>query len=297
MIDPGRLSLLMDLDQMGTLTAVAEARFMSVSGVSQQLAALEKETKVRLLERHGRRVRLTEEGALLVRHGQGILASIEAAETDLRASRTEVAGTVELGAFNSAARGLLPRACRSLAARFPELRVIIHECESHQSLQRLERGSLDVAVVDSFAGQPLPKSNLHQESLMEDRLLVVLPPNHSLVGSPSLEMGELSGQDWLLEEDRTYLGGFVQRACAAAGFQPAVTARFQSADVGLALVAAGFGITILPELAVAGAPEVAAVPLAPQPQRQIVAVARHTNKSHPAVQAVITELRRNLPVS
>lgn len=297
MIDPVRLSLLMDVDRMGTLTAVANARFMSVSGVSQQLAALEKEARVRLLERHGRRVRLTEEGNLLVRHGHGILASIEAAETDLHASRREVAGTVELGAFNSAARVLLPLARRRLAARFAELRVRIHECESHHSLHRLERGSLDVAVVDAFAGQPLPSTGLYQELLMQDRLLVVLPPGHPLAAADSLEVGQLSGQDWLLEEEQTYLGAFVQRACAAAGIQPAVAARFHSADVGLALAAAGAGITILPELAVAATREVAAVPLVPQPQRQILAVARQTNKDHPAVQAVIAALRQNLPAS
>ncbi|GAB3520442.1 LysR family transcriptional regulator [Arthrobacter monumenti] len=292
MIDPERLSLLLEFDRLGTLTRVAEARFLSTSGVSQQLAVLEREAGVRLLERHGRRVRLTEEGALLVRHGHGILASIEAAETDLQASRTKVAGTIRIGAFSSGARALLPRTCNALDERFPDLNITVSESESHESLRRLAVGDIDVAVVDSFAEEPLIDESLVGELLMKDRLLAVLPPGHPRAKARSIRIEELAEDPWLLEESKTYLGAFVQRACVEAGFRPSVVARFHNADVGLAFVAAGRGVTVLPELAVtAVGPDIVTVPLAPATRRRIIAVVRRTNQRRPGVQAVVAGLK------
>lgn len=294
MIDPERLSLLLEFDRLGTLTRVAEARFLSTSGVSQQLAVLEREAGVRLLERHGRRVRLTEEGALLVRHGHGILAAIEAAETDLQARRTKVGGTIRVGAFSSGARALLPRTCVALEGRYPDLNVTVDECESHESLRRLAVGDIDVAVVDSFAEEPLIDENLIGGLLMKDRLLAVLPPDHPRAQARSIRMEELADDSWLLEESKTYLGAFVQRACAEAGFRPSVVARFQNADVALAFVAAGRGVTVLPELAVTAVePHIATVPLAPSTRRRIIAVVRRTNQRRPGVQAVVTALKES----
>lgn len=291
MIDPRRLSLLKELERLGTLTRVAESRFLSTSGVSQQLAVLEQEAGVPLLERHGRRIRLTEEGALLVRHGRSILASIEAAETDLQSSKTVVAGNVRIGAFSSTARALLPAAVSSLARNYPALDVSVEESGSHDNLQRLELGDLDIAVVESFATEPVVGETLAAELLVTDPLLAVLPPDHPLAKQRSIRIEQLAGERWLMEAANTYLGGFVQRACAEAGFRPAVAGRFQHADVALAFVAAGLGVTVLPELVAArSAASSAQVPLAPPVERRILAVVRQSNQARPSVRATIAAL-------
>ena len=87
MLDPRRLRLLIALESLGTVRAVASAASMSPSAVSQQLAVLERESGVALLERHGRAVALTDAGRTLAVHARAILERIGAAEEDLRALR------------------------------------------------------------------------------------------------------------------------------------------------------------------------------------------------------------------
>src|SRR4029079_5275436 len=96
MLDLRRLPLLRELSARGTIGAVADSLSYSPSAVSQQLAALEKEAGVKLLERAGRNVRLTAEGQTLVGHADALLARVEEAEADLRANAGQVTGTVRI---------------------------------------------------------------------------------------------------------------------------------------------------------------------------------------------------------
>src|SRR5690242_5561856 len=104
--DLRRLRLLRELDERGTLGAVAASLGYSPSAVSQQLAVLEKEAGVPLLEKAGRGVRLTDAGRLLSRHAGVLLAAAEAARADLASLTGEVRGTVRVGALQSATRHL-----------------------------------------------------------------------------------------------------------------------------------------------------------------------------------------------
>src|SRR6202020_2523557 len=110
MIDVRRLRLLLELSHRGTITAVAEALGYTPSAVSQQLAALEREAGVPLLERAGRRVALTAAGAVLARYAESVLAVLEEASAALAATRSSLTGPLRIGAFPSAARTILPPA-------------------------------------------------------------------------------------------------------------------------------------------------------------------------------------------
>src|SRR5690606_1089685 len=124
-----RLRLLRELAQRGTLAAVADALSYSPSSVSQQLALLEKEVGVPLLEPVGRRVRLTAQAQILVAHADAVFATLEAAEADIAASLTEVTGVVRLAAFQTAALALVPDALTRLRRQHPRLRVHLIEME------------------------------------------------------------------------------------------------------------------------------------------------------------------------
>src|SRR5689334_15967741 len=108
MLDVRRLRLLSDLAHLGTISAVAKARAFTPSAVSQQLAALEREAGVPLLERSGRRVVLTSAGATLVKHADTVLAALEEAGAAVAAARDELAGPLRIGGFPTAVRTLLP---------------------------------------------------------------------------------------------------------------------------------------------------------------------------------------------
>src|SRR5436309_1790740 len=146
MFDLSRLRVLRAVADQGTLAAAAEVLHLTPSAVSQQMAKLEREARTRLIERHGRRARLTEEGHLLARHAERILGAVEEAEADLDERRGQVIGDVRVGAFPSAARGLLPRVLVAMNERYPRLRTRLAEIEPYDAMAQVARGDLDLVV-------------------------------------------------------------------------------------------------------------------------------------------------------
>ncbi|MEV6812747.1 LysR family transcriptional regulator, partial [Micromonospora sp. NPDC051296] len=140
MLDVRRLRLLRDLAHLGTIAAVAEAHTYTASAVSQQLAALQREAGVRLLERAGRRVALTPTGAALVRHTEVVLAALEAAEATLAAVRDGLSGSVRIGAFPSAVRTLLPAALVALSREHPALDLTVYGVDLVEEQLRVAAG-------------------------------------------------------------------------------------------------------------------------------------------------------------
>src|SRR5919206_352394 len=159
-----RLRLLRELDERGTLGAVAAALGYSPSAVSQQLTVLEKEAGVPLLEKAGRGVRLTDAGRLLAHHAGVLLSAAEAARADLAALTGEVRGTVRAGGLQSATRRVLIPALTRLLVSHPQVRVEISELELEQALPELRLGTLDVVISDEYDGHPRRRGSGHQAS-------------------------------------------------------------------------------------------------------------------------------------
>ena len=146
MLDVRRLRLLRELHARGTVTAVAEALAYTPSAVSQQLATLEREAGVPLMERHGRRLRLTDAGRGLVEHAEVVIARLELAEAELAAAPgDEVAGRVRIAAFQTAASSLVLPLLGTLRAEHPRLRLELVEMEAEEALALLPRGEIDIA--------------------------------------------------------------------------------------------------------------------------------------------------------
>src|SRR3954453_13253909 len=122
MLDLRRLRLLRELNERGTIAAVADALQFTPSAVSQQLAALEREAGVRLLERAGRGVRLTDAALGLVTHADALLERAAIAEADLAAAAGTVTGRARIAAIQSASLRLATPAMHSLARDAPQLR-------------------------------------------------------------------------------------------------------------------------------------------------------------------------------
>src|SRR5215217_6791224 len=134
MLDLRRLRLLHELHQRGTIAAVADALRFTPSAVSQQLAQLEREAGVRLLERSGRGVRLTDAALVLVEHAAALLERAARAEADLAAASGTVAGRARIAGFQSVALRLALPAMQQLGRDAPALRCEFHEAEPEQAL-------------------------------------------------------------------------------------------------------------------------------------------------------------------
>src|SRR4051794_25093097 len=138
MLNLARVRLLVELERLGTVAAVADALDYTPSAVSQQLARLERETGERpLLEKVGRRLRPTDAGRLLAVHGRELIARAEAAEAEV-AGMTGLAGTLRIAAFETAARELVTPAMIDLAERHPELTCELLDLEAEGAMPLLQ---------------------------------------------------------------------------------------------------------------------------------------------------------------
>ncbi|HWK25289.1 MAG TPA: LysR substrate-binding domain-containing protein [Solirubrobacter sp.] len=264
MLDPRRLRLLIQLESLGTVRAVAEAASMSPSAVSQQLAVLERESGAALLERHGRSVALTGAGVALVEHARAILERMRAAEEDLRALRDAPAGVVRVASFTSAMRAFVIDAAAAARGAHPGITVELAELEPDACVPALVRGEVDLAVVADFGdGTYRQDAALRSVPLATDELMAVTARSVPFSG----ELVALRDRPWLL--DGTELERHVLRRCRAAGFEPRVVGRLFSHEALLFAVRSGLGVTVLPTFALGGVDGVAVRPLVPAARRSL----------------------------
>jgi len=291
-LNPWRLRLLNRLASHGTIRAIATALDLSPSSVSQQLALLEKETRTKLLERTGRRVRLTPAGVILARRAQAILDHMDAVEAELRTFGTEPAGLVRLGAFQSAIHTLVMPAVTRLATDYPHLETQVLELEPHESLAALRSGDADLIVTTTgFVAEPLGP-DLDLVPLATDLIVLVLPLDHPTATSRApADLSAYAEEPWAFDRPGSYMSDLTTRLCRQAGFEPRVIGRFSHGVTLQRHVELGLSVAMLPSLAVDPRFRVATRPLITPIPRQITAVVRRGAPPRPAVLTVLEALR------
>ncbi|MET9630803.1 LysR substrate-binding domain-containing protein [Lentzea sp. NPDC006480] len=242
-LNPWRLKLLSQLDALGTVRAVAQAANLSASSVSQQLAVLESETRTQLLERTGRRVRLTSAGLILARRARSILDHMDAVEAELRGLNEEPSGRVRLGGFQSSIHTLAVPAIQHL--NHPHLDVELVELEPHASMPALLAGEVDVIITTTdFVELPVPE-DVDVVPLGQDPVVLVTPPNH-----PAGGLSQCKDEPWAFDIPGSYMASLATRLCREAGFEPKIVGRFSNYMLTLKHVEAGLAVAVLPALAV-----------------------------------------------
>ncbi|MGO1052882.1 LysR substrate-binding domain-containing protein [Crossiella sp. CA198] len=293
MLNPWRLRLLSQLDTLGTVRAVAQAARQSASSVSQQLAVLEAETRTQLLERTGRRVRLTPAGQLLARHARAILDHMDTVEAELRVLGEEPTGLVRLGAFQSAIHSLAVPAATQLARSHPHLEVELLELEPHESIPALRVGEVDLIITTpDFVEVPLGP-DVDVVPLAVDPVVLVVPPEQA--GHGPVDLATCAGEPWAFDMPGSYMANVTTRLCRQAGFEPRVVCRFSNYLMTLQHVEAGLSVALLPALAVDHRYRVATRELTPAVTRTITAVLRQGARPRPALNLLL-ETIRHLPI-
>lgn len=287
MIDVRRLRLLLELTRRGTITAVADALTYTPSAVSQQLAALEREAGVPLLERTGRTVALTPAGTVLARYAESVFAILEEASAALAATRDSLTGPLRIGAFPSAARVILPPALVALGRDHPALELMVTELDPVNVPDALRAGTLDVAltfVYDYVPSEPDPA--LDTEPLLAEAVyLATADPARTTVA-------DCRDAPWIAGSPDTLCHTLVLRACQARGFTPRIRHHADDFATALALVAAGQGVSLIPQLGLLDAPpEVTPTPLTSH-RRSSIAYRKGT-RNHPAIAAFTEAIRRS----
>src|SRR5918997_6074260 len=297
MLDLRRLRLLRELHERGTIASVADALQFTPSAVSQQLAVLEREAGVRLLERAGRGVRLTAAGLVLVEHAGALLERAALAEADLAAAAGTVTGRVRIAGFQSVTLRIALPAMDTLRREAPRLRCEVVEAEPEQALPALALGDVDLVLGDEWRHHPLRlPDGVERHDLLHDPVQLVLPaaPPAARRHPDAVPLAELREEAWATGHPAMGWEEVTQRTCRElGGFDPDIRHRLNDATVSLALVARGLAVTLLPDLPLPDDhPGIARRSIAEgQVDRAIFAATRAADAARPSTQALLAAVR------
>jgi LysR family hydrogen peroxide-inducible transcriptional activator len=225
----------------------ADACHVSQPTLSTQIRKLERELGVELIERTPRQATLTDVGGQVVERARAVLREADNIREVARRAADPEAGSVTVGIFPTLAPYLLPHVVPGIHARFPQLERLLVEEKTEEVLQRLRDGRLDAGVL----ALPIHDDQLHCEPLFDEDFVLAVPVDHPLAateGAASLSV--LAGESVLLLEDGHCLRDQALSVCQLSGASERSGFRATSLETLRQMVAAGVGMTLLPQLAV-----------------------------------------------
>lgn len=284
------------LKDLRYLVAVADERhfgraarrsFVSQPTLSAQLRKLEDYLGVKLIERQPRRVALTEAGRQVVERARRILQDSDEIVKQARHASDPLSGTLKVALIPTIGPYLLPRVAPQLRKALPQLKLLLFEHQTAVLLERLHSGAIDMGVL----ALPVERDGLESRVLFEEAFAVALNATHPLAKRKALKPADLDGETLLLLEDGHCLRDQALEVCARAGVHESSDYRATSLETLRQMVAAGHGITLLPEMATRGpygdARSLVMRPFAkPVPQRHVGAVWRRSSTRAAAIKAV-----------
>ncbi|WP_113700705.1 LysR family transcriptional regulator [Nonomuraea lactucae] len=252
-IDPRRLRVLHEVARRGGVMRAAEALYLTPSAVSQQLAQLEREVGLALIDRSQRRVSLTPAGRVLAGYAERVEEELAEARRELTRFTERLAGPVRIAAFPTVVKHMLVPAMRDLATRHPKIVPIIREVYGPPALQELRLGAVDVLITEQDMSLPvLSQPSLATRVLYVDEYRIVVPPDW-----PHLprSVADLADVPWVASKPEHACGQALDRLAGLHGFEPRKVHVITEFGPTLALVAAGHGVAIVPTLALLDVPE------------------------------------------
>jgi DNA-binding transcriptional LysR family regulator len=324
MLDVTRLRVLVAVARCGSVTAAARELNYAQPSVSHHLARLEAETGIKLIQRAGRGIRLTDAGRLLSERAAEVIGRLDAAENELAAYTGLRAGRLRLAAFPSALGTIVPTAAALLRGKQPSIDLRLTEAEPPEALRMLRAGYVDVALVFRYlpddAGPDGPGAEsaasagsgagsgagfgagfgadedgaiditegLRERLILDEPVHLVISA-HTADGPPDLS--RYARHRWIAGCDRCRAN--LLRQCAQAGFVPKIAFTTDDYVAVQALVAAELGVSTLPALCLRAArhPGIKTVPL-PGVHRQVFAV-RYGDPPDPSAVTMLMDVLRS----
>jgi LysR family hydrogen peroxide-inducible transcriptional activator len=232
----------------GSFTRAARQTHVSQPSLSQQIRKLEDELGVRLIDRLGRNVQLTELGRSFLPRARAVLRDLEAARSDVVERKASISGPIAVGVIPTIAPYFLPPILAAFTRKYPEARVTVVEETTPLLLEKLRAGAMDVAI----AALPLQARSHEFQSypLKIEKLFAVLPKQHTLAKRRTVSLGELQDDSFVLLRDGHCFRETAFAACKRARVNPKIV--FESGQFSsiLSMVSAGLGVSIVPAMAV-----------------------------------------------
>lgn len=229
-----------------SFTRAAQRERLAQPSLSQQVRKLEDELGTKLFDRLGRSVRLTSFGEIFLPRAQAILRQVADAKQEIEDMAGVERGRLVVGAIPTVAPYLLPECLANFGRKFPQIQVSVVEELTADLLQRIQDGVIDLAVLVL----PVPGGNFVCQELLREPLYLVVPQNHRLASHPSVHLKQAETDPFLLLKEGHCFRENTLSACGRARLQPNVVFESGQFTTILAMVAAGTGVSVVPQMAV-----------------------------------------------
>jgi len=272
----------------------AERTFVSQPTLSAQIKKLEEYLGVQLIERSPKRVSLTVAGEEIVERARRIVEASEEIIELAKGHTDPLSGRLKLALLPTIGPYLLPNVAGKLRKQLPRLELMLYEYQTDVMLEKLHSGEIDVGIL----ALPVSMDGLESYELYREPFTVALPANHRLANRASIKVSDLNDETLLLLEDGHCLRDQALEICSSTGVHEKQDFRATSLETLRQMVAAGVGITLLPELAGRGAygaaRGVSIKPFAkPVPTRTIGAIWRKSSARREAILALSRLIEAN----
>jgi LysR family hydrogen peroxide-inducible transcriptional activator len=232
--------------ETGSFSRAAERCQVAQPSLSQQVLKLEEDLGTRLFDRLGRSVRLTEAGLAFLPHARSILSQMEMARSSVTDKSADVRGSVAVGVIPTIAPYLMPRYTTVFAKRYPEAKLRIVEDTTPVLIEGLRDLSIDLAIL----ALPLRHKDLELFPFRTEPLYVVLPRNHPGAAAETLAVKDLRGESFVMLRDGHCFRDLSIAACTHARVAPRIAFESDQFSSLFGMVAAGVGISLVPEMAI-----------------------------------------------
>ncbi|MGP4028671.1 LysR family transcriptional regulator [Actinomadura sp. 3N407] len=276
----------------GSFAIAARELGYTSSAVSQQIAALERETGLLLFEREAHGIRTTAAAHRLLELSRQVLTSVNEFDYQVRQLTSGVSGQIRVGSFPTASVRLVPPALSAFSERCPGVKITLEEGEPDELIATIVDGDLDVALVYEYGLCPRQWSDgVTRHPLLREDLLLLRPPGDRR----SVDLSRLAGRRWITSREGTAGALSLTRLCASAGFSPAIAFRSNNYDVVRELVATTGGVAVVPSLGHAPHERIVATRLAQRSAHRTVLAVHRTGNTNPLLGRFLTTVRQAVP--
>ncbi|WP_432454734.1 MULTISPECIES: DNA-binding transcriptional regulator OxyR [unclassified Agarivorans] len=287
------LEYLVALQELKHFRKAAEKCFVSQPTLSGQVAKLEEELGLLLIERTSRKVIFTHAGDELAAKARQILLEVKGLKDMAKSFQAPMAGPLHMGLIPTLAPYLLPQIVPHIRSEFTDMALFLYEEQTHILLQRLEDGDLDCLLLAY-----LPEmERFGSIDLFDEALVLAMPSQHKWQHQAHIELTELRGEQLLMLEDGHCLRDQAMGYCFAAGAKEDNSFKATSLETLRHMVAAGMGITLLPQLAIPLETEQNGICYrhfsAPEPSRRISLLYRNNSVRRPCFNQLAALIKRH----
>jgi DNA-binding transcriptional LysR family regulator len=285
-MDPRRVLTFRAVARQRSFSRAARELALSQPAVSNQVASLERQVGVRLLDRGPGGLRLTPAGEVLLDHADAIAERLELATEQLATAALAGRTRLRIGAFPTALAGLVPDAIAAVRLGHPDVHVIVDE-DTGGVATRVRSGELHLALAFQDSAEPREQPpGTERRDLFREQFLIALAPDHRLAGATEVRIADLAADDWTAAVP----GGLIVRACRAAGFEPNLVSITGDQLAIRGLVGRGLAVTLVPELLAEPFKDLALRPIAGGGPSRDVYIMLPPGGRHPLVAPAVAAL-------